>query len=249
MRRPLVAGNWKMHGSRETVTQLVQSLLQSEVVGVDRVVFPSLIHLSSVVDAVSGQFSVGAQVCASQQEFGAFTGEVAAQQLADLGCQFVLVGHSERRQLFAETDAVVAQKFMAALQAGLIPVLCLGETLAERESEQTEQVVLRQLAAVLDVGGVSAIAKSVLAYEPVWAIGTGLTATPEQAQAVHKILREALAKKDAQVAELVRIVYGGSVKAASAAELFAMPDIDGGLVGGASLNAQEFAAICRAAEQ
>lgn len=252
MRRPLVAGNWKMHGSRESVAQLVQGLL-SEQVGegnVDCAVFPVAIHLSSVLAQVAGsKLSVGAQVCAAQSGQGAFTGEVAAEQLQDLGCKAVLVGHSERRQLFAETDALVAEKFAAALRAGLTPVLCVGESLAEREAQQTEVIVLQQLRAVIKLCGAEALRQAVVAYEPVWAIGTGLTATPEQAQAVHKVIRDEIAVHSSETAAQVRIVYGGSVKAANAAELFAMPDIDGGLVGGASLDAKEFAAICRAAEQ
>jgi len=184
----------------------------------------------------------------SQHEKGAFTGEVSAAMLLDFGCRYVIVGHSERRALYGESDQTVAAKFIAAQQAGLTPILCVGETLQEREAGVTEQVVARQLDAVLSLVGVSALSKAVLAYEPVWAIGTGKTATTEQAQAVHAFIRGKIAALDAGVASSLVIQYGGSVKASNAAQLFAMPDIDGGLIGGASLVAEEFAAICRAAQ-
>jgi triosephosphate isomerase len=179
---------------------------------------------------------------------GAFTGEVSAAMLKDVGCHYVLVGHSERRQVYGEGDALVARKFVAAQSQGLVPVLCVGETLEEREGEQTVQVVARQLDAVLAVSGVGSLARAVIAYEPVWAIGTGRTASPEQAQDVHAMIRGKVAALDATIGGSVRILYGGSVKASNARELFAMPDIDGGLVGGASLKADEFARICAAAD-
>jgi triosephosphate isomerase len=191
--------------------------------------------------------SLGAQsVCAEPQ--GAFTGEVSAAMLKDVGCRYVLVGHSERRQIYGESDALVARKFLAAQSQALVPVLCVGETLEEREAERTLQVVSRQLEAVLSVSGVAALKLAVIAYEPVWAIGTGRTASPEQAQEVHAMIRGKVAALDATIGGSVRILYGGSVKASNARELFAMPDIDGGLVGGASLNADEFARICAAAD-
>ena len=183
----------------------------------------------------------------SEHGSGAFTGEVSASMLGDFGCRYVLVGHSERRGLFGENDATVAAKFVAARQAGLVPVLCLGETLAERESGQTMVVVARQLAAVIDLAGVGALGAAVVAYEPVWAIGTGVTATPAQAQEVHAAIRALVADKDAALAAGLRILYGGSVKPQNAAELFAQPDIDGGLIGGAALVADDFLAICQAA--
>ncbi|HEY6610778.1 MAG TPA: triose-phosphate isomerase, partial [Pseudomonas sp.] len=189
----------------------------------------------------------GAQDCAVEPMQGALTGEIAASQLADAGCRYVLVGHSERRLLLGESDGVISRKFAAAQSCGLIPVLCVGETREQYEAGETLAVVMRQIGAVIEALGVGAFAKAVIAYEPVWAIGTGLTATPEQAQQVHGAIRAQLAAENAAVAEGVRILYGGSVKAASAAELFGMPDIDGGLIGGASLNADEFGAICRAA--
>lgn len=183
----------------------------------------------------------------SEHGSGAFTGEVSASMLRDFGCHYVLVGHSERRSLFGESDATVAAKFVAALQAGLVPVLCLGETLAERESGQTMVVVARQLATVVDLAGVGALGAAVVAYEPVWAIGTGVTATPAQAQEVHAAIRALVAEKDAALATGLQILYGGSVKPQNAAELFAQPDIDGGLIGGAALVADDFLAICQAA--
>ncbi|PTU73948.1 triose-phosphate isomerase [Pseudomonas mangrovi] len=249
MRRPLVAGNWKMNGTRASVAELLDGLRQEEIpAGVEVVVFPSLIHVAQAVSELAGRsIGVGAQDCAIEQQPGALTGEVAACQLRDAGCSMVLVGHSERRLILGEADAVVVCKFVAAQTAGLVPVLCVGETLEQRESGQTLEVVARQVAAVLDACGAQSLAGAVLAYEPVWAIGTGLTASPGQAQEVHAAIRAQVARLDEVVAGGLRILYGGSVKAANAAELFAMPDIDGGLVGGASLNANEFGAICRAA--
>lgn len=249
MRRPLVAGNWKMHGTRASVAELVSGLrAQALPSGVEVAVMPTFIHLSAVLDGLQGsRIAVGAQDCALEPLQCALTGEVAAAQLQDLGCRHVLVGHSERRSLIGENDAVIRRKFAAAQACGLLPVLCVGETLQEREAGRTLEVVGAQLAAIQDELGVQVLARAVVAYEPVWAIGTGLTATPEQAQEVHAAIRAQVAAADAVIAEGLQILYGGSVKAASAAELFGMPDIDGGLVGGASLNAEEFGAICRAA--
>jgi triosephosphate isomerase len=183
----------------------------------------------------------------SQFDAGAYTGEVSGAMLVDFGCRYVIVGHSERRTLFGETSEVVARKYAAALKCGLAPVLCIGETLEERETGRTESVVSAHLDAVLALSGAPSFAHAVIAYEPVWAIGTGKTATPEQAQAVHAFIRGRLAAQDEAVAQSVPVLYGGSVKGSNAAELFAMPDIDGGLIGGASLNADEMATICRAA--
>ncbi len=181
-----------------------------------------------------------------QLEKGAYTGEVSASMLCDFGCRYVIVGHSERRALYGESSQLVAEKFVAAQQAGLIPILCVGETLAQREANQTEAMVAEQVDAVIQLAGVQALQKSVLAYEPVWAIGTGKTASPEQAQAVHLFIRQRIAKLDAKVAQGLLILYGGSVKAANAVELFGMQDIDGGLIGGASLVAEDFLGICKA---
>lgn len=249
MRRPLVAGNWKMHGTRSSVDELVHEILKLEVSpGVDVAVLPASLHVERVVSVLGGtQVVVGGQNCAHEAWQGALTGEVSAAQLADVGCQMVLVGHSERRQLFGETDSMISRKFIAAQSCGLTPILCVGETLEERQAGRTLEVVAEQLGNVVHELGISAFARAVIAYEPVWAIGTGLTATPAQAQAVHAAIRSQLAGQSGQIASGIRLLYGGSVKAANAAELFDMPDIDGGLVGGASLNADEFGAIIRAA--
>lgn len=249
MRRPLVAGNWKMHGTRASVAELIEGLCQQDLpADVEVAVFPSSLHITQVVEGLDGKaVKVGAQDCAAQVEQGALTGELAVSQVADCGCGLVLVGHSERRLILGESDEVIVRKFAAVQAAGLVPVLCVGETREQREANATLGVVGGQLAAVIDALGVEALKNTVVAYEPVWAIGTGLTATPEQAQEVHAAIRAQVAQLDAEVAGELRILYGGSVKAGSAAELFGMQDIDGGLVGGASLNADEFGAICRAA--
>jgi triosephosphate isomerase (TIM) len=249
-RRPLVAGNWKMHGSRGENTALVGALLHDlPQPGVAEVALcPPFVYLSEVGRQLKGSdLKLGAQsVCA--EPIGAFTGEVSAAMLKDLGCTYVIVGHSERRAIFKESDALVARKFVAAQSQGLTPILCVGETLDERDGGQTFAVVDRQLAAVVDLAGIATFERAVIAYEPIWAIGTGKNATPQQAQEVHQHIRAALAERDARIAGLVRILYGGSVKAGNAAELFAMADVDGGLVGGASLNAREFLGICTAAK-
>lgn len=248
MRRALVAGNWKMNGTRASVDVLLGKLLEQSEVECDVVVFPSSIHLQQVLQGVQKSFiEVGAQNCAVKAGFGALTGEVSVEQLLDLGCKWVLVGHSERRELLQEGDKCVAEKFALALQVGLTPILCVGESLEEHNAGQADVVVCKQIDAVLERVGIAAFEQAVIAYEPVWAIGTGLTATPEQAQGVHEKIRAHLASQDVKVADRIRILYGGSVKADNAAELFAMPDIDGGLVGGASLVGDEFGAICRAA--
>ncbi len=249
MRRPMVAGNWKMHGTCASVAELAEGLrdlaLSSDV---DVAVFPSSVHVGQVLAGLQGSgIQVGAQDCSVEPMPGALTGEICASQLLDLGCSFVLVGHSERRQLLGETDEVVVRKFAAAQMCGLTPILCVGETLEQREAGRTLEVVVHQLGCVIDKLGVGVFSRAVVAYEPVWAIGTGLTASPQQAQEVHAVIRRQLAAENAEIAAGVKILYCGSVKAASAVELFGMPDIDGGLVGGASLNANEFGAICRAA--
>jgi triosephosphate isomerase len=250
-RRPLVAGNWKMHGSRADAARLIGDLLARAVGGAasEAVVCPPFVHLDEARRLLSGsRIGLGAQdACAEEQ--GAYTGEVSAAMLADAGCRYVIVGHSERRALYAESDELVARKFLAVARHALIPILCVGESLAERERDATRAVILRQLDAVLDAAGPPAFARAVVAYEPVWAIGTGLTAMPAQAQEVHALIRGRIAEKDATIAASLRVLYGGSVKAANAAELFAMPDVDGGLIGGASLKADEFAAICAAADR
>jgi triosephosphate isomerase (TIM) len=249
MRRQMVAGNWKMHGSRAVNQALLGELEMSlkPEWPIDIVVFPPYVYLSDAVRMLEGgRIAVGAQdVCA--ESGGAFTGQVCASMLKDVGCTHVIVGHSERRRWYHEDDALVARKFAVVLAADLTPVLCLGETLEEREAKQTEAVISRQLDAVIAVHGVGGFARAVLAYEPVWAIGTGRTASPEQAQEVHAFLRNRIHAQDAKMARHLRILYGGSVKAGNAAELFSMPDVDGGLIGGASLSADEFQKICAAA--
>jgi triosephosphate isomerase len=250
MRRPLIAGNWKMHGSRAENAELIEGLLLGlpAQTPAEIAVCPPFVYLWEVGRLLkSSSIALGAQsVCA--EPVGAFTGEVSAAMLKDVGCHYVIVGHSERRALYKEDDELVARKFLAAQSQGLIPILCVGETLDERERRQTTQVVSRQLGAVLDLAGVAAMRASVIAYEPVWAIGTGKNATPAQAQEVHAHIRAAVAVRDAKIAAELRVLYGGSVKAANARELFAMPDVDGGLVGGASLKADEFLKICAAAQ-
>lgn len=246
--RPLVAANWKMHGRKDGVRALAAALVQGAggLPGVDLLVCPAFVHLDSLHAAFAGTgIALGAQNL-HQEDEGAYTGEVSGGMLRDAGCTHVLVGHSERRAYYAESDALVALKFGAALRAGLLPVLCVGETREEREAGQTGAVVGRQLQAVIDAHGVEAVCGATVAYEPVWAIGTGVTATPEQAQEVHALIRDLLREQGGN-ATLTRLLYGGSVKAANAAELFAQADIDGALVGGASLVADEFLAICRSA--
>jgi len=249
MRRPLVAGNWKMHGTRTSITNLLTELTEQTLPDdVEVAVFPGLVYLQEVIAQLAeSPIQVGAQDCAVQLEEGAMTGETSALQLEDIGCSMVLIGHSERRELQDESDSVICRKFTAAQAAGLTPILCVGETLAEREAGQAQAVVQRQVDAVLAELGAAVLNNAVIAYEPVWAIGTGLTATPAQAQEIHAQIRAHVAEYDPAIAQCLRILYGGSVRAASAAELFAQADIDGGLVGGASLNATEFSAICRAA--
>jgi triosephosphate isomerase len=247
MRRKLVAGNWKMHGSRTESDALVASIRGSLPAGVDVAVVPPFPYLCELIEhSRDSALLFGAQDV-SEHAGGAFTGEVSAAMLRDVGCRLVLVGHSERRQYHVETDQVVARKFVAAQTAGLLPVLCVGELLEHREAGETEAIVGAQIDAVLEFAGIGAFSQAVVAYEPVWAIGTGKTATPAQAQEVHAFLRDKLSRQDARIASSLRLLYGGSVKAANAAELFAESDIDGGLIGGASLVAADFIAICEAA--
>lgn len=250
MRTSLIAGNWKMHGSRDANSRLIGGLLDGYDVrgGCDILVCPPFPYLAEVARLLNGSgILMGAQNC-STEESGAYTGEVAASMLRETGCKYVIVGHSERREIFGETDSTVARKFVAVQQAQLEPILCVGETLAQRDADETRLVIERQVNAVLDVAGVEAFARAVIAYEPVWAIGTGKTASPEQAQAVHALIRGMIAARDDKIAGSIRLLYGGSVKAANAAQLLAMPDIDGGLIGGASLQAEEFLRICAAAK-
>ncbi len=248
MRRKLVAGNWKMNGSLSSTRELLQGICDgaAEVAAVELAVFPPFVYLGAVEQQLSGSaVKWGAQNLCDKAS-GAYTGEIAGPMLNDFNCTYVIVGHSERRTLYGESDQVVANKFAAARKFGLKPILCVGETLDEREQGVTESVVERQLKAVLDLEGIGSFADAVIAYEPVWAIGTGRTATSAQAQEVHAFIRAKLANLDAELASKVRILYGGSVKGSNAAELLAMPDIDGGLVGGASLDVKDFLAIAKA---
>jgi len=247
MRKLLVAGNWKMHGSQDMVRSLVEGIQAGlqEGVAAEVAVFPPFPYLPLVQSlAKASALAWGGQTLNPNPQ-GAFTGEVSATMLLDFGCRYVLVGHSERRSLFGESDEDVADRFEAAAQAGLEPVLCVGETFEERQAGVTEEVVGRQLRAVLERVGAAAFGRALVAYEPVWAIGTGLTASPEQAQAVHAFIRDTLTALDGTIGGQIRILYGGSVKASNAADLFAQDDIDGALVGGASLAAGEFLGICR----
>jgi triosephosphate isomerase (TIM) len=250
MRKPLIAGNWKMHGALAESRQLVDALRAGVTAGARATMLlcPPYVYLPAVHGWVQGSpILVGAQDIADKPATGAYTGEVSGQMLRDVGCGHVIVGHSERRALYGETDAVVAAKFKAAQVAGLTPIVCVGETLEQREAGQTRSVIERQVTAVVESAGAHAFAKAVIAYEPVWAIGTGRTASPEQAQEVHAFIRGMIAARDATIAAGLSILYGGSVKGANARSLFAMADIDGGLVGGASLVAAEFLEIFRAA--
>ncbi len=249
MRRPVVAGNWKMHGSRAEAAALLDELIQQQDAtrATEVVVCPPLVYLQEAARRLKeSDITLGAQnVCA--EAVGAFTGEVSAAMLKDVGCRYVIVGHSERRALYHEDDKLVARKFVAVQSQKLTPILCVGETLEQRERTETESVVARQLDAVIAVAGIGTFADAVIAYEPVWAIGTGKNATPQQAQEVHAFIRGRISGRDAKIAAGLRILYGGSVKAANAAELFEMADVDGGLVGGASLRSDEFGRICAAA--
>ena len=247
MRKTIVAGNWKLHGSRAFATGLVGQIAAGPPPpGVELVVLPPLPYLGELVAGFGGgPLEFGAQDVSSHQQ-GAWTGEVSAAMLAEAGARYVLVGHSERRQYHGESDTVVAVKAQRALAQGITPIVCVGETLAEREAGQTEVVVKRQLAAVIHLNG-HCISEIVVAYEPVWAIGTGRTASPEQAQQVHAVLRAQLAAAS-EHADRIRLLYGGSMNAANAAQLLAQPDIDGGLVGGAALKAQDFLQIIAAAQ-
>jgi triosephosphate isomerase len=246
MRQSLVVANWKMHGSRDSVAALLGELAGATLpASVDVAVCPSFVHLAQAVAACADSaVAIGAQDC-SHAESGAYTGEVAAPMLADIGCDRVILGHSERRQYHAETDAGIGAKLAAAVAAGLVPILCVGETLAQREAGDAESVVAAQLRGALQEQ--ASLAGLVVAYEPVWAIGTGQTATPEQAQAMHAGVRAVLAQIAGVNAGGVRVLYGGSVKASNAEALFSQPDIDGALVGGASLVAEEFLSIVGAA--
>jgi triosephosphate isomerase len=249
MRSKLVTGNWKSNGETVANRRLLEKVRASAgaLRGVEAAVCVPFTYLAQVQQILGDSNVAWGGQDVSQFGAGAYTGAVTATMLTDFGCKYVIVGHSERRAIFGDSDAIVAAKFEAARKAALLPILCVGESLQERESGVTESVVGRQIDAIVGASGVAALARAVVAYEPVWAIGTGKTATPEQAQAVHAFIRQRIAQLDPGVAAGLQILYGGSVKAANAAELFAQPDIDGGLIGGASLVADEFMAICQAA--
>ena len=248
MRRRFVVGNWKMNGCRASIDALLTGIEAglSDLDGVRIAVCVPAVYLAQVVERLAGcAIEVGAQTVGDHDD-GPFTGEVSAAMLRDVGCALAIVGHSERRHHYGESDALVAARFVAARRGGVMPILCVGERLDERRTGQTEAVIGRQLDAVIDAAGVAALSHAVIAYEPVWAIGTGETATPAQAQAVHVFISNKIAALDASIAAALTIQYGGSVKPANAAALLAQPDIDGGLIGGAALNADDFLAICRA---
>jgi len=250
MRRPLIAGNWKMNATKADAEELVRGITAG-VSGMQKVevaVCPPFPYLYIAEQMLTGTAIAWGSQDVSREENGAFTGQVSASMLKDFGCRYAIVGHSERRQFNGETDAMIARKYAQAVAHGLVPILCVGETLEEREQGRTEEVVARHIDAVLDLEGVEAYSHGVVAYEPVWAIGTGVTATPAQAQDVHAFLRERIAQKSKDVADGLRILYGGSMKPGNAAELIGQPDIDGGLIGGAALKAADFVAICQAGE-
>ena len=249
MRRTLIAGNWKMNGSLQSIAELINGIKSglAEITNADLAVCPPAIFLMRVGGLIDGaSIALGSQnVC--DHESGAFTGELAPSMLKEAGCQYAIIGHSERRALYGESDELIANRYAMAVKSGLTPIFCIGETLDERESGVTEDVVSKQLDAVINTQGISAIGSCVIAYEPVWAIGTGKVATPEQAQAVHAFIRSKLDKLDTAVAKKVQILYGGSMNAGNAKELLSQADIDGGLIGGASLKAADFLAIGAAA--
>ena len=248
MRRKIAAGNWKLHGDRKFAFELLDALVATPAAaGVERIILPPLPYLGELVQRYGDKgLQFGAQDVSVNQK-GAYTGEVSAAMLVDVGARYGLVGHSERRQYHHEGSELVARKFLAAKAAGLVPILCIGETLHERENGQTSWRIQEQLAPVFELGGAQAFEGAILAYEPVWAIGTGKTATPEQAQEVHAFIRGEIGQHDARIAGSLPILYGGSVKADNAAALFSQPDVDGGLVGGASLVAADFNVIVAAA--
>jgi len=248
-RRPLVAANWKMNGSLASIRLLLEGVCDGLQAGCDAevAICPPYVYLAEAAEKLKNtDIKLGSQN-SSHLESGAFTGEISADMLKDFSCVFAIVGHSERRAFYGENDDLVAEKFIRAQDAALVPILCVGEQLHERESGDTEAVIERQLNAVIKLASIEAFKNAVIAYEPVWAIGTGETATPEQAQEVHAFVRLLLARHDDAVADGIRILYGGSVKAANATEIFNMVDVDGGLIGGASLDVDEFLNICHAA--
>ena len=250
MRKILIAGNWKMNGSVEFVKNLISGVVTGakSLSNVEAAVCPPYLYIPMVAEATKGSnVAVGSQNISTEAS-GAFTGEISTDMIKDFSCKYSIIGHSERRTLYGDTDELVAEKFKVVKEAGLVPMFCIGETLEERESNQTEAVVARQLDAVSNLNGSDAFADCVIAYEPVWAIGTGKTATPEQAQDTHAFIRQHIAKVNAENAKKVQILYGGSMNPGNAKDLLSQEDIDGGLIGGASLKADDFMAICQAGE-
>jgi len=249
MRRTLIAGNWKMNGSLASIEELINGIKDglADVTNADMAVCPPAVYISTVNNMIGdANIGLGSQnVC--DQESGAFTGELAASMLKEFNCGYAIIGHSERRSIYGESDELIAKRFAMAVKSGITPLFCIGETLEERESGIMEDVVSRQIDAVIDTQGIDAIGQCVIAYEPVWAIGTGVTASPEQAQAAHAFIRAKLAALSTEVAEKVQILYGGSMNAGNAAELLSQPDIDGGLIGGAALKAADLLAIGKSA--
>ncbi len=249
MRKKFVAGNWKMHGSKTMAHALVSDIVVGMPTSIDIAVFPPFPYIASLALQFGREgLGVGSQDVSEHEGQGAYTGEVSAAMLADVGAQWTLVGHSECRHYHGESNELVARKFAAAHAGGLTPILCVGESLEQREAGHTEAIIAGQLQAVLALNGIASFDTAVIAYEPCWAIGTGRTATPEQAQQVHAFIRSQLEKEDVMIARLTRLLYGGSVKAANAAQLFAQADVDGGLIGGAALTASDFLGICAAAQ-
>lgn len=250
MRKILIAGNWKMNGTVASVSDLISGIVAGAKLlsNVETAVCPPYLYIPIVTEATKdSNVAVGSQNISTQAS-GAFTGEISTDMVKDFSCKYSIIGHSERRTLYGDTDQLVAEKFKVLKESGLIPMFCIGETLEQREAGETENVVARQLDAVSDLNGSDAFAECVIAYEPVWAIGTGKTATPEQAQATHAFIRQHIAKINAENAQKVQILYGGSMNPGNAKELLSQTDIDGGLIGGASLKADDFMAICQAGE-
>jgi len=258
VRKPLVAGNWKMNGSSAQNQALIDGILSETDTfsSVDVAIFPPAVYLQQVQQRLEGSsLDWGTQNVSSYPK-GPFTGEISASMLNDFNCKYVLIGHSERRCLYDEVDLdlsvldrIIAEKYVMAVNKNVTPIICIGETPAEHEANRTEEIIIGHLDTIIDHQGIGALSQTVLAYEPVWAIGTGLSATPEWAQEVHQLMRERIASHDKNIAENIRILYGGSVKGNNASPLFSMPDVDGGLIGGASLIADEFVTICQAAQQ
>lgn len=250
MRRPVVAGNWKLNGTRKSALALAQGIMSelNAINNIDVIICPPFLHIAEVQELIqNSQLKLGAQNV-SEQASGAFTGEISAEMLKEFDCQYVIVGHSERRTLYNESNNIIGSKFKAVSSIGLTPILCVGETLEQKENNQTKNVIIKQLDSIINSVDINTFNNAIIAYEPIWAIGTGKTATPLQAQEVHQVIRNRFSAIDKELADKLRILYGGSVKASNSNELFSQPDIDGGLIGGASLNSEDFLAICAAAE-